>query len=161
VPQLPALERDDKTMIRIRRATLADADGGIITLRQSIIDLCGADHQNDPSKLDPWLRNKTVENWANWLAREDVLLLVAMQGDRVVGVGATTLRGEILLNYVHPEARFSGVSKAMLAALEAELRHHDVAQSRLQSTITARAFYARCGYCEEAGSDWLVKSLRD
>ena len=110
--------------------------------------------------LDAWLRNKTAAQWEIWVAREDALLLVAEQQSAIVGVAAATLRGEILLNYVHPEARFSGVSKAMLAALEDELGRHNVAQSRLKSTVTARPFYVSCGYRSETSGDYLAKDLR-
>ena len=148
-------------MVRIRRATLADADAGITTLRRSIIELCAADHHGDADMLDAWLRNKTAAQWEIWVAREDALLLVAEQQSAIVGVAAATLRGEILLNYVHPEARFSGVSKAMLAALEDELGRHNVAQSRLKSTVTARPFYVSCGYRSEASGDYLAKDLQE
>lgn len=146
-------------MTVIRRATLADGAAAIQTLRRSIIELCVADHHNDAEELEPWLRNKTLENWAKWVAMDDAVLLVADRDGAVVGVGSTTLQGMILLNYVHPEARFSGVSKALLAALEAALLQRGVRQCRLQSTLTARAFYAACGYRVEGDGETFVKDL--
>ena len=147
-------------MTVIRRATLADGAAAIQTLRRSITELCLADHHNEAEKLDPWLRNKTLENWAKWVAQDDAVLMVADSNGAVVGVGATTLHGMILLNYVHPEARFSGVSKALLAALEAELRQGGIRLCRLETTLTARAFYAGCGYRADPDGTFLVKDLQ-
>ena len=54
------------------------------------------------------------------------------------------------LNYVDPAARFRGVSKALLAALESELRAAGVVDAKLTSTTTARVFYQAAGWREEA-----------
>ena len=147
-------------MVLIRKAQLVDGDAAVSTLRRSITELCEADHGGDAGKLEPWLSNKTVEHWAIWLAREDAVLLVAERNTEVVGVGAATFGGEILLNYVHPEARFEGVSKALLAALEAEVKRHGARQCRLQSTITARPFYTAQGYRPEPDGMTFLKDLQ-
>jgi N-acetylglutamate synthase-like GNAT family acetyltransferase len=55
-------------------------------------------------------------------------------------------RGEILLNYVRPDARFSGISKAILRALEDFARGKRIQRCFLQSTKTAKTFYESCGY---------------
>lgn len=144
----------------VRRAVTSDASGAVLTLRRSITELCVADHQGDPQELARWLANKTADAWANWVAREDALLLVAERDTKIVGVAMAGLGGEILLNYVHPEARFSRVSTGMLEALEAELRAHGVRHCRLESTATARRFYEGRGYLPEAAkSQVLSKSL--
>jgi len=54
--------------------------------------------------------------------------------------------GRILLNYVSPDTRFRGVSKALLAHMEEEARRRGLPQTRLESTMTARAFYVAAGY---------------
>lgn len=136
--------------IQIRRARATDAAEAIDVLRRSITDLCVADHQNDPADIEGWLSNKTVAAWQTWIARHDAVVLVAERDIALVSVGMATLSGEILLNYVHPDARFSGVSKAMLAALEDILRASGVQRSMLESTRTATSFYAGCGFKPEA-----------
>lgn len=145
-PLLSAPGQKGSRMVPIRKARLEDGEAAVSTLRRSITELCLADHGGDAGKLERWLSNKTVEHWATWIAREDAVLLLAVRGIEVAGVGAATFSGEILLNYVHPEARFAGVSKALLAALEAEVRQHGAHQCRPQSTITARPFYTALGY---------------
>ena len=147
-------------MVSIRKARLADGKAAVSTLRQSITELCVADHGGDAGKLEHWLSNKTVDHWANWIARKDAVFLVAERGADVVGVGAATFGGEILLIYVHPGARLSGVSKALLAALEAEVRQHGARQCRLQSTITARPFYTALGYRPAPDGATYLKNLQ-
>lgn len=142
-------------MMQIRQATEADAAGAISTLRRSITELCVSDHQNDPTEVESWLYNKTAESWNKWIERDDAVVLVAERNGKVVGVGMVTLSGEILLNYVHPGARFSGVSKAIVAGLEEVLRSRDVQYCRLKSTITARSFYESRGFRSE-GRDALI-----
>ena len=146
--------------IQIRKAIEADAVDAIGTLHLSITELCVADHKNDAQEIEAWLRNKTVEAWKKWVARKDAVVLVAFRDKTVVGIGMVSLRGEILLNYVHPDARFSGVSKALLAAMERELRSCDIHRCELESTITARCFYERCGYTQEKDNAAILsKSL--
>ncbi len=102
--------------MQIRRATAEDADAACRILRRSITELCGADHHGDAETLAQWLANKTPDNMRRWIAQTHVF--VAAEGERLPGVGAINDAGEIMLNYVAPEARFRGVSKAMLARLE-------------------------------------------
>lgn len=142
--------------IQIRRATENDAVMAIDTLRRSITELCVADHQNDPSEIEGWAGNKTVETWQKWIARTDAIVVVAERDSEVIGVGMASLSGEIMLNYVHPEARFCGVSKSILAAMEDTLRSLDVQRCRLESTITAQSFYESCGFRPEAGNALIL-----
>ena len=67
----------------------------------------------------------------------------------VLSVGAVTDAGEITLNYVSPDARFAGVSRAMLRALEARALERGNSLCRLTSTTTARRFYHAAGYTED------------
>ena len=146
--------------IQIRGATAADAAEAVYALRRSIAELCVEDHQHDPTELEGWLGNKTVAGWQQWIARDDAIVLAAERDSKIVGVGMATMGGEILLNYVHPEARFAGVSKAILAALEAKLRLQDVQRCQLESTVTARLFYESCGFHSEGeGNRILTKPL--
>jgi GNAT superfamily N-acetyltransferase len=147
-------------MIQIRHETEADAAEAVDTLRRSITELCIADHQNDPTGVEGWLCNKTVDAWCIRIARDDAVVLVAEQGSKVIGVGMVTLSGDILFNYIRPEIRFDGVSEAILAGLEEVLRSRDVHCCRLESTITAQSFYENCGFRSEGDDAFrLSKSL--
>jgi hypothetical protein len=108
--------------MQIRAAIIEDAAEACEVLRRSIAELCRADHQDDPEVLRKWLSNKTPDHVRSWIARPDSYVVVASEGAAIVGVGAVTAAGEILLNYVSPDARFRGVSKAVLSCLEAKAR---------------------------------------
>jgi GNAT superfamily N-acetyltransferase len=135
--------------MEIRDATAEDADAACDVLRRSTAELCYADHRDDPAILRRWLRNKTPEFFLSWLAQPDNSLLVAVEGDRVLAVGSVTDAGKINLNYVSPDARFRGVSRALLGALEARAAERGNARCTLISTETARRFYRSHGYSEE------------
>lgn len=135
--------------VEIRRARDEDAVEGCEVLRRSIAELCVADHKNDPAILGKWLGNKTPHTFRSWIAQPGNSLLVATEDEKILAVGAVTDKGEITLNYVSPGARFRGISKALLAALEGRAAELGCAACRLTSTQTARRFYIANGYVEE------------
>jgi GNAT superfamily N-acetyltransferase len=146
-------------MMEIRRATSADALEGTLVLRRSIVELCAADHGGDKELLASWLANKTPQMWASWISHEDTELYVAVDSSCIVGVGMLGRTGEIMLNYVSPDARWQGVSKALLAHLEGEARTMHVQQCSLESTRTARSFYEAAGYVPTGSGEKLIKHL--
>ena len=135
--------------MKIRDATAADAEAACDVLIKSISELCAADHSNDPAILGRWLSNKTPEIVAGWVKQPGNSLLVAVEGDAVLGVGSVTDAGKITLNYVAPEARFRGVSRALLGALEARAAERGNTDCTLTSTETAHRFYQSAGYSDE------------
>lgn len=137
----------------IRPATVNDAEEAASIMRRSIRELCTLDHGEDAAVLAQWLRNKTAESVGSWIEARDRCLLVAEDGGRIVGVGSASKAGEIVLNYVAPEARFRGTSKSVVRALEAYLRDQGCAESRLVSTRTAHAFYLSLGYQDEGEAE--------
>ena len=137
-------------MIAVRPATAADVPAMSRVLVASITELCGPDHGGAPERLATWTANKTPEGVAHMLASPGLRMLVAELDGQVAAVGAVVPdKGEVSLNYVDPAARFRGVSKALLAALEAELRGHGVVEAQLTSTTTARRFYHAAGWSED------------
>jgi GNAT superfamily N-acetyltransferase len=132
----------------VRKAKVEDAAEACTVLRRSIAELCGADHHGDPDILAQWLANKTPENVWAWIRAPDNFLLVAVDRGAIVGVGAITASGQVTLNYVSPDARFRGVSKALLRRLEAVAMDRGVRTCTLTSTETAHRFYASAGYRE-------------
>ena len=135
--------------MEIRDATPGDADAACRVLRQSISQLCVADHRNDPSILNAWLANKTPEIVAAWAVQEGNSLLLAVENDAVLAVGSVTDAGQITLNYVAPAARFRGVSRALMKALEARALERGNRRCTLTSTETAHRFYQTIGYIDD------------
>jgi GNAT superfamily N-acetyltransferase len=139
--------------VEIREAEPGDAPSACQVLRRSIIELCFADHRDDPAILARWLANKTPEIVASWIARSDSTMLLAVDRGGVLGVGSVTDAGEITLNYVCPDARFRGVSRALIGALEERARWRGNGRCHLTSTDTAHAFYLKAGYCDDGPAD--------
>ena len=136
-------------MVAIRDATPEDAIAACHVLKESISRLCIADHRNDPAILNAWLANKTPEMVAAWATQKGNSLLLAVEGDAIVAVGSVTDAGEITLNYVAPAARFRGVSRALLSALEARAAERGNKRCKLTSTETAHRFYQSAGYRDD------------
>jgi len=135
--------------VRIRDATSDDAEAACEVLRRSISELCVADHGNDPAILKAWLANKRPEIVAAWARQPGNSLLVAVEADTILAVGSVTDAGEITLNYVAPQARFRGVSRALLAALEGRAAERGNTRCTLTSTETAHRFYRSAGYVDD------------
>jgi GNAT superfamily N-acetyltransferase len=135
--------------MEIRDAVIDDARAACQVLRRSISELCIADHGNDPTILMRWLSDKTPEIVASWIADPKASVLVAVERGTILAVGSVTDAGEITLNYVSPDARFRGVSRALLGALEARAIQRGNLRCALTSTETARRFYNANGYIED------------
>ena len=138
--------------MKIRDAVPEDASAACEVMRRSIAQLCVADHGNDRTILERWLSNKTPEIFRSWI-RPDNSLLVAVESNRILAVGCVNNAGEITLNYVSPDARFRGVSTALLAALEARAVERGNGSCRLKSTETALRFYLARGYAQDGPAD--------
>lgn len=132
----------------IRPAVRPDAGEMAALLCRSISELCVADHNNDETCLQPWLRNKTQETVLAWIdGPSDVFIAEAASSlPKLIGVAMGTQTGEVVLNYVHPEARFRGVSKALMKTIECTFLAQGISRVRLKSTKTAENFYLSIGY---------------
>lgn len=145
--------------MKIREARIEDAQATCEVLRRSITELCQPDHGNDQEFLSKWLDNKTPDNVVKWIADENSYTFVAEETGTIVGVGAITDTGKITLNYISPDARFMGVSKAILERLERKARELGLDRCILESTSTARRFYISAGYIEEERHDSWCQSM--
>ena len=135
--------------LRVRHAAGGDAAAMSRVLIASISELCVLDHGNDPDVIAGWTRNKSVEGVGAMLANPDLTLLIAQIGEEIVGVGAVAGGNEIALNYVDPGYVRRGVSRALLAAMEAEIVSRGFAVGHLTSTRTALEFYRANGWSED------------
>jgi GNAT superfamily N-acetyltransferase len=135
--------------MEIRDAVPEDAPAACDVLRRSISELCSADHHNDPVILGRWLANKTTEIVASWIVNPTNSVLVAVESGIILAVGAVTDAGEITLNYVSPDARFRGVSRALLTTLETRAQERGNQRCTLLSTETAHRFYQSAGYVND------------
>ncbi len=81
-------------MIKVRPAKASDAVPAMKIVRQSIRELCVADHHADPGTLDPWLVNKTPANFASWMENPENLCVVGELDGVLAGVGLLHRSGE-------------------------------------------------------------------
>jgi GNAT superfamily N-acetyltransferase len=140
-------------VINVRRAVAADVSAMSVVLIDSITELCLADHHGDADFLARWLSNKSPDGVRAMLANPNFTLLVAEQNGEVAAVGGIDALGKVALNYVSPRHRFNGVSKSLLAAMEAELKAHGHAAATLTSTATAHRFYLAAGWTDSVSDD--------
>jgi GNAT superfamily N-acetyltransferase len=115
-------------------------------LTASIRQLCSADHRDDPVLVERWLANKSEPEVAKMLANPKARFYVAECDGEVAAVGSVLEPDEIALNYVDPSHRFTGVSRALLAAMERDLVTAGIREARLTSTGTAHRFYEAAGW---------------
>jgi len=152
----------------IRVAQEEDAEAACIVLRRSISECCSADHHDDPSLMAPWLENKTPENVREWICAPGTYAVVAEANGDLVGVAMMLDSGEVTLCYLVPEARYTGVGKALLAELVNKANSLGLDELRLNSTKTAHEFYLRNGFSDAGPStEWhgigcipMVRALR-
>jgi GNAT superfamily N-acetyltransferase len=131
----------------IRRAKPQDAEAACKVLRHSIGECCVEDHKGDATILASWLANKTPEHIRTWF-NSPAYAVVAEQDGVIVGVALLGGSGVITLNYLLPGARFRGIGKAMLGALEEEADRRGLKELELSSTATAHQFYLSNGYVD-------------
>ena len=146
-------------MVSVREADVTDADACSKVLCASIIELCTADHNDDEAVIAKWTANKSPEILATWIASPHCTFFVAERDGELAGVGSISDSGEVQLNYVSPDHRYCGVSRALIAHLEATLRAQGISAARLTSTETAHSFYRKAGWTD-AGEPENVFGLR-
>lgn len=116
----------------------------------SITVLCRADHGDDPAQIAHWTRNKSPDGVRAMMANPALTLFVAEHDGVLAAVGGID-SDCIALNYTSPGYRFVGAGKALLAAMEAELRAQGYTTGRLMSSVTAHRFYRACGWTDASG----------
>lgn len=132
--------------LKIIAATNEHAAEMVALTIASITQLCFEDHGNDPEYLAEWLANKTTEQMTVWINDPNQYVIVAFVNNVMVGAGGCNEQGHIMRNYVHPEHRFKGISKALMANMEDYLHLAGIKQASLESSETALRFYLDLGW---------------
>lgn len=143
-------------MITIREATVNDAARASKVLCASITDLCAPDHRRDANVIERWTRNKTPAAFRARITTSSDALYVAEVNGVIVAIGGVDENSSITLNYVVPDHRLQGISKAMLHHLEQTLYRKGVRRACLTSTLTARDFYSAAGWTETGETESFI-----
>lgn len=146
-------------MYQVRDASSLDSAQVANVLRRSITEVCAPDY-NDQSVIDEWANNKTDVNIREWIQSENTYSVVCTDGKHnIVGFALASLRGEILLMYLVPEALHKGNGKLMLEKIEDLLSKEGLSEIRTISSITAKPFYERNGFVKN-GEPLLVGNIK-
>ena len=132
--------------VMVRQAEQQDAEAAMGVARQSIAELCVADHRSDEATLGRWLANKTPETFLAWLSNPDNFCVVAESSGVLLGVGLLRRSGQVLFFYLAPGSQRQGVGRAMHVSLEARAVQWGLPCLHLESTADARHFYEAMGY---------------
>lgn len=115
-------------------------------IRQSIENLCVADHKNDPKTLDSWLSNKTPENCKLWIENEQGKSFVAIASGAPVGIVTIGKNGYIYLCYMRPDKVGEGLGKQLIVACINQALAWGLKEMKVDSTHTAKEFYESQGF---------------
>lgn len=133
----------------VRPATEADAEEIFRVHSESIRVLCSGKYE--PEEITAWIAVRTPASYRVALATRE-LFVAEWQGE-VVGFGQLDPeKAEIEACYVAPGAIGAGVGAALLFRMETEALRRGHCSVRLNSTLNAEGFYAKCGY------RWLGKA---
>ncbi|WP_223639559.1 GNAT family N-acetyltransferase [Rhodobacter sp. TJ_12] len=135
----------------IRPATVDDLPAMADLIAAAITALCAADHHGQPKRMRPWIAANDGPALAARIADPAQRLLLCEDAG-LACVGGLDWReqpagrGRISLLFVAPARQGQGHARAMLAALEADLRGLARSDARLTATNTARGFYLSQGW---------------
>jgi ribosomal protein S18 acetylase RimI-like enzyme len=126
--------------IVIRQATAADAEAVHKIVLLALRETNARDYP--PSVIERLvlaLPDKVASNLETWCA------FVAIVDGRVVGTGS--LNGQTLTSvYVHPDFQGRGVATRLMDAVENAANAQSQRTLNVQSSVTAKAFYAKRGF---------------
>ena len=120
-------------------------------IRNSIINLCAADHSNEKGNLENWLAARSPENLEKLLFDGKSQAFVCIENEKVIGVSHIKKDGELTLCYVHSEYAGKGIGRIILEAAEKQADIWKLEEINLISTATAKRFYLAQGF-EENGA---------
>lgn len=140
---MDARSSDPRPGATVRPATARDAEQIYRVHSDSIRVLCSGRYA--PDEIAAWVAVRSPASYRVALASR--ALYVAERAGEVVGFGQLDpAKAEIEACYVAPASIGTGVGAALLETMEADARRRGHPVVRLNSTLNAEPFYARCGY---------------
>lgn len=132
--------------MRTIEASREHLDEIALVIRDSIVNLCHADHQNSKQHMDAWLTERGIGNLERALFAPGSQAFICLYDGHVIGVSLIDRAGELKLCYVHSRHVGKGAGQLLLAAAEQQAGRWGLDKVTLTSTRTARGFYLSHGY---------------
>jgi GNAT superfamily N-acetyltransferase len=132
----------------LRVAVAGDEQSVCELLRRSIAEGCAPDHHGHPGVLENWLSNKTPQNVRTWIGSPSNYMVVADDGQAIVGVALLNQAGKLALCYVDPATLRQGIGRALFAAVEAQALSWNISKVHLHSPTSATGFFVRLGFAD-------------
>jgi putative acetyltransferase len=127
----------------IRRWAESDTEALADVFRRSVREVASRDYR--PAQIEAWAAAPGETSAWNERMRKRVVF-VAEHDRRPIGFIQYEPPDHIDMTYVHPEWQRRGIASALLSALEAEARKHNVPRLNVEASITSRPFFAARGY---------------
>jgi putative acetyltransferase len=133
----------DTASISIRAFKSHDANAVIDIFRSSVRGVARRDYTLE--QVTAWAPDEMDANaWAARCAREQTF--VAQIDTARVGFTSLERNGHLDLLFVHAEHQRRGIASALLSGVESAARDQGLTRLFTESSITARAFFARRGF---------------
>lgn len=143
----------------IREMSANDALAFLQVHRAAVRGLAAGDYPSNV--IDAWaplpVTSQTVESvQAN---ADGERRIIAELNGAVVGIGAIVVaNSELRACYVRPEAARKGLGSTLVRALEEIAAQHGLLELRLNSSISAEAFYRACGYTTIGPGEHILRT---
>ena len=134
--------------MRIEKAKKEDLKEIYRVVRESIVQLCVADHHNNDEHISNWLKARSETEMGEFLFNGESQAFVCRTGSDISGMSHIKKNGEITLCYVHPQYLGQGIGQAVLSAAEKQALQWSIKEINLTSTSTAREFYIHHGFTQ-------------
>jgi len=142
-----------------RRATPDDAAAIAALVVTTIHETCAPAYRNNKRVIGLWCADKTPDNLADTIGRQDNYTVVALVRGHIVGVGLLHRYGEIALCYVHPSYQHCGIGLGLLEDMERKARSFRVKALILKSSLNAVSFYQRQGYIADGPRELFLGEI--
>lgn len=130
-------------MLKIRKATVEDADSVRELFRETIISVNEKDY--DEKQIDIWAsgsEDKTA--WERKITEQH--FLIAEIDSKTVGFSSITDEGYIDFMFTHKDYQHQGIATKMLSALEEFANEKKLEKVWAEVSITARPFFSGKGF---------------
>ncbi len=129
-------------MIKIRKATRADAQAAWDIRKEAILKACI--HHYPADLLSIWTSGTPNDEWADIVEQS---FHVGDAGGLVAVTGVLNITtGQVDAMFVSPSQMGLGIGRQMMDFLESLARSHGLVSMNLSATLNAASFYRRCGW---------------